>query len=122
VSGVGMHMTKHTFGVYSTAPGPVQPPDQAAVQARLDALPTRPLVELATGPASVAAYTVAHGRDGAPEWGLAVCDLPDGSRCYARVVDPDLLLDVEKREWVGAEVELAPGPEKGNVVSASRTP
>ena len=30
VSGVGMHMTKHVYGVYSTEPGPVQPPDAGA--------------------------------------------------------------------------------------------
>ena len=27
VSGVGMHMTKHVFGVYRAEPGPVAPPD-----------------------------------------------------------------------------------------------
>ena len=35
VSGVGMHMTKHVFGVYSSTPGPVAPPEQQAVQGRL---------------------------------------------------------------------------------------
>ena len=40
VSGVGMHMTKHVFGVYSTEPpasGRAAVPDQAGVQAGLDA-------------------------------------------------------------------------------------
>ena len=27
VSGVGMHMTKHVFGCYSTEPAPLRPPD-----------------------------------------------------------------------------------------------
>ncbi len=32
VSGVGMHMTKHVFGVYSTTPGALAPPDTVAIQ------------------------------------------------------------------------------------------
>ena len=30
VSGVGMHMTKHVFGCYSTTPGPLVPPEPVA--------------------------------------------------------------------------------------------
>ena len=37
VSGVGMHMTKHVFGVYAATPGAVEPPDAAGVQAAVDA-------------------------------------------------------------------------------------
>ncbi|HVM39465.1 MAG TPA: acetyl-CoA synthetase, partial [Acidimicrobiia bacterium] len=119
VSGVGMHMTKHVYGLYSTEPGPLAPPDEAAVQGRLDtAHRPRPIVVEASGEAAVAAYTVAHGRDGAPEWGLAILDLPDGARAYARIADPDLLAEVEKVEWVGASVTVEP-VEKGNVVRSS---
>jgi acetyl-CoA C-acetyltransferase len=39
VSGVGMHMTKHVFGVYSSEPAPVVPPRA------VDAVPTRPIVD-----------------------------------------------------------------------------
>jgi acetyl-CoA C-acetyltransferase len=107
VSGVGMHMTKHVFGVYSTEPGPVTPPDHDAVQAALDeAHPPCGIVDEHTGPATVAAYSVVHGRDGAPEWGLAVCDLAGGDRCYARIDDPELLADFEAEQWVGRDVEL----------------
>ena len=35
------------------------------------------------GAATVATYSVLHGRDGEPERALLVCDLPDGGRCYA---------------------------------------
>lgn len=118
VSGVGMHMTKHVYAAYSTEPGPLRPPDEAAVQARVRSEhPPKAIVEEATGPARVATYTVAHGRDGSPAWGLAVVDSASGARAYARIVDPDLLAEVEKVEWVGAEVELAAG-EPGNVVRA----
>jgi acetyl-CoA C-acetyltransferase len=121
VSGVGMHMTKHVFGLYSATPGPIGPRESAAVQRRLDQTPDRPIVATYAGPATVATYTVAHGRDGSPEWGLAICDLPPvhgPARAYARVEDPDLLTSVEDREWVGSAVELVPGPNDVNLVKA----
>jgi acetyl-CoA C-acetyltransferase len=56
-----------------------------------------------SGPATVRAYTVAHGRDGAPVQGLVVLDTAEG-RALARVRDEQLLLDAESRELVGSEV------------------
>ena len=118
VTGVGMHMTKHVYGVYSTSPGPAapHPPDGAGVQAGLDARSRPPITDVASGPATVATYTVAHGRDGAPEWGLAICDLPDGTRAYGRIDSSDLLADIERSEWVGAAVELVAGSDNVNLV------
>jgi acetyl-CoA C-acetyltransferase len=109
LSGVGMHMTKHVYGVYSTEPGAVAPPERAAVQAELDAGPRTTIRDTYAGPATVAAYSVVHGRDGEPEWGLVVCDLPDGHRAYAKVLDADVLRGAEKTEFVGTQVTLAPG-------------
>lgn len=100
VSGVGMHMTKHCFGVYSTTPGGVSLPG---------AMPTQPVVPITdaySGNATVASYTVAHGRDGAPEWGLVIGDIADGSRVYGKVEDIALLHEMEQREFVGETVEL----------------
>jgi len=118
-SGVGMHMTKHAFGVWSTAPGPLAPPDEAAVAAEvardLEVAPITDTVDDAT--ATVAAYTVLHGRDGAPEWGALVCDLPDGSRCYGRLEDPDALASAEVEELVGRTVHLA-GADGGVNIAA----
>ena len=57
-------------------------------------------------PFAIASYTVAHGRDGAPEWGLVIVDLADGSRAYGRVADADLLAAMEAEEWVGRTVHL----------------
>ena len=101
VSGVGMHMTKHAFGLYSTEPGPLAPPATVTT-----AQPTRRIVDTYDGDVVVAAYSVVHGRDGGPEWGLAVCDLPDGSRTYARFTDPDTLIHAETEELVGTRVTL----------------
>jgi acetyl-CoA C-acetyltransferase len=109
VTGVGMHMTKHVFGLYSTAPPPAgraRPPDQARVQARLDATPRTGIVDQHTGPATVASYTVAHARDGDPAWGLVIADLGDGTRAYGRVEDPDVLGSMEAEEWVGRAVRF----------------
>ncbi len=58
--------------------------------------------------ATVAAYSVVHGRSG-PAWGLAVCELSDGARCYARVHDADLVRSLEESEWVGRSVVLRDG-------------
>ena len=109
VSGVGMHMTKHVFGVYSTTPGEVSPPTPPRTAV------ARPIRDTYAGPATVAAYTVAHGRGGDAEWGLAVCDIPGGSgeRAYARISDPALMAEAEATELVGANVDLVAGD--GNV-------
>jgi acetyl-CoA C-acetyltransferase len=121
VTGVGMHMTKHVFGVYSAAPPPqgrVRPPDGAAVQAKLDAIPSTAIVDQHTGPATVASYTVVHARTGDPEWGLVIADVDDGTRAYARVEDADLLTAMEAEEWVGRDVEL---DAEGSGVNVVRT-
>jgi acetyl-CoA C-acetyltransferase len=109
ITGVGMHLAKHVAGVWSSTPRrtvPIEPPDVAALQAEVEAdQPREPLLMSWSGPATVRAYTVAHGRDGAPHQGLVVLDTEDG-RALARVHAPDLLADAESRELVGAEVTV----------------
>lgn len=118
VTGVGMHMTKHVFGVYSSAPPSrrVVPPDEPTVQARLDSTPSIGIVDIHAGPVTVASYTVAHGRDGMPDWGLVIGDLADGRRAYGRVEDADLLDAMEATEWVGRTIELEPTESGVNLV------
>jgi acetyl-CoA C-acetyltransferase len=108
VSGVGMHMTNHVYAVYSATPGAVTLPDEAAAQARVDALPKRAIANTAAGPASVAAYSVVHDREG-PAYGLLVCDLPGGQRCYARTDDPVAMQSLQDEEWVGRKIVLVDG-------------
>ena len=74
--------------------------------AEIQPMPAVPITTQPTGPAAIASYTVAHGRDGAPDWGLIIADLPDGTRAYARGEDQNLLADLEAREWVGRELHL----------------
>ncbi|MFI9592075.1 acetyl-CoA synthetase [Nonomuraea sp. NPDC052265] len=104
VTGVGMHLTKHTYAVWSSEPGGLLG----------DATPVFtasgvPVADSYAGPATVAGYTVAHGRDGGPEKGILVVDLPAGGRAHAHVLEPELLADAMSRELVGQRVELVTG-------------
>ena len=110
-----MHMTKHVFGVYRAEPGPLAPADEAVAQAEVDRAGRTRVVAEHSGDATVAAYSVVHGRDGQPEWGLLVCDLPDGSRTYAQVRDPSLCLAAESTEVVGTTVRLETATVTGPV-------
>ena len=71
-----MHLAKHVAAVWSSEPGPnTAPPDPAGIQADVAACqPRREVLTTWSGPATVCAYTVAHGRDGAPQQGLVVLD------------------------------------------------
>ena len=71
-SGVGMHMTKHVYGAYSTEPPLTAPrPDEQAVQKKLAERPLKVIRDTHSGPATIATYTVLHYRDLAYEWGLS---------------------------------------------------
>jgi len=105
VSGVGMHMTKHAFGVYSTTPPPSLPlagpkPPEPPPPA------PRPIVSTWEGPARVATYSVIHDRGGDATSGLAVCDVSHGGRTYARIEDRSRLEAMEQEEWTGRPVDL----------------
>ena len=118
VSGVGMHMTKHAYGVCSTTPppAPLEPPDDHATQVRLDAGPRRVITPTYEGAATVAAYSVVHDRTGAAVSALAICDLPDGTRTYGRAVDAGILSHAERVEWTGSEITLTAGENGVNRV------
>ena len=119
VSGVGMHMTKHAFDVYSTTPPTDLGWTRDGAGSRSPA--SRPIEASAGGDATVAAYTVVHARSGEPEWGLVICDLPGGARAYARVEEPGQLAAMEESEWVGNVVRLEAGGDGVNrVVSVVR--
>jgi acetyl-CoA C-acetyltransferase len=105
-SGVGMHMQKHAYGVWSTEPGGgvVEDPEPYAAVEEPSVIVGSP-----SGPATVATYSVLHGRDGDPERALLVCDLPEGGRCYALLVGgAEALAEAEIYELVGRHVTLTP--------------
>jgi acetyl-CoA C-acetyltransferase len=104
VSGVGMHMQKHAYGVWSTVPGPyVEAPAYAAEAEPLG------IVGSPEGSATVATYSVLHGHDGGPERALLVCDVPEGGRSYG-LLDGGVpaMLEAEADELVGRRVTLTP--------------
>jgi acetyl-CoA C-acetyltransferase len=113
-----MHMTKHVYGAYSTEPPTAAPrPDEQAVQKKLAERPVKVIRDTHQGQATIATYTVLHGRDGAAEWGLLVCDVDAETRCYARTTDADVLAELEQTECVGRTVELTTDEKNVNHVS-----
>ena len=102
----GGYATKHAFGVYGTEP-PAAGFRHDDPQAEIDALPSRRLasVEDAAGPATIEAYTVMHGRDGAPEQAIATCLLADGRRAWGLSSDADVMGALLEGEWVGTAVD-----------------
>lgn len=118
VSGLGMMMSNHVYAIYSTEPPPsdLRHPDQAAVQASVDAIAQRKIDDDYIGPAIIATYTVMHGRDGERSHGAAICDLPDGSRAYVRMKDAALLELAEREELVGRAVEIGAGSVVGEIL------
>ncbi|MFP6640954.1 MAG: acetyl-CoA synthetase [Myxococcota bacterium] len=115
-TGVGMHMVNHSYAVYSGRPGEIEIPNEAAAQERTAAAEECVIRDAATGPARVATYSVVHGREGR-RFGVAVCDLPDGERCYAQTESQDLMEEMEAAEWVGSEIELEDGGEGINRIA-----
>jgi acetyl-CoA C-acetyltransferase len=103
VSGVGMHMTKHVFGVYSTEPGRLGSGTRALPPAE-----KVPVVATHAGPATVAAYSVVHERDGSATRAVLICDVPGGARTYATTSETAVCRSAEERELVGARVQLEP--------------
>ena len=113
-TGVGMHMTKHVAGVWSREPGPMRRPTAP----RTDWPTTEvDVVAEARGPCTVVSATVIHGSDGEPSHVVAICDLPDGSRCYARSDDRSTIDAVLNGEWVKATGHLSAGAGSTNTLT-----
>ncbi|WP_043624335.1 acetyl-CoA synthetase [Nonomuraea candida] len=101
VTGVGMHLTKHTCAVWSSEPG-----GRLGSAAPVHVAREAPILATYEGAGTVAGYTVAHGADGLAEKGFLVVDVP-GGRAYAVVADAELLAEAEARELVGTRVRVA---------------
>jgi acetyl-CoA C-acetyltransferase len=92
-------------------------PDEKSVQKTLSERPLKVIRDTHEGAATIVTYTVLHGRDGTADWGLLVCDVDDGTRCYARTTDPAVLAELEQTECVGRTVELSTDENKVNGVA-----
>lgn len=101
---LGWNLTKHALGVYAGSPPPQgwRRAGGPALQAWVDALPHPAIVETPEGPATLETYTVAHGRDGEPEGGVAIGRMDDGRRFVAVTPrDRALLESMEREEPIG---------------------
>jgi acetyl-CoA C-acetyltransferase len=110
VTGVGMHMTKHVAAVWSATPGHVRRSEPHDIEQSWFADPTATgdvdVVATASGPAQVLAACVVHGGGRAADHAVAVCELPDGRRCYGRSADADVIEAVESGAWIKADATL----------------
>ena len=104
VTGNGGFLTKHAFGVYSTAP-PTRPYRHEDVQKEVDRSPTRELDEHFSGTAPVEAYTVMYDANGPAEAYLSVLT-PEGKRAWARNTNPKVLDAMTREEFCGRSVTL----------------
>ena len=103
----GGYLTKHAFGVYSTA-RPARSYEHADLQPEVDATPRREAVVDAEGPVNVESYTVMY-EDGEPVVGHAACLLPDGRRTWANVVDREAAAEMTLSEFCGRRGRLHAG-------------
>ncbi len=105
VTALSWYMTKHAAGIYSTAPndGAWRRPDMTADQQQIDALPHPELADQPVGAATIETYTVMHGREGKPDYGIVIGRVQDGRRFIANVAgDTAVLEGMTQREMVGA--------------------
>lgn len=110
VTGIGMHMTKHVAGVWSSTPGTTPLPDSDEPQQSVldDDAPGHIVRESGTGSVTVDAASAIFTREGSPESAIAICSFPDGSRCYASTDDADAIAAVVNDEWVSASASVIP--------------
>ncbi len=104
VTANGYYLTKHSFGIYSTAP-PATPwvrPDPAILQRELDNRPRAGFTTTPSGEATIETYTVMHGKSG-PERGILFGrELATGRRFVANTrSDRDTLLSLQDQESLG---------------------
>ena len=111
VTGNGWYLTKHSAGVYSSAPpsrsARPEPPESAG---KHDGAPLAVAKE-PNGPAVVETYTIVCGKSGEPETGIVLGRLSSGERFLAHTPEDRALFE----EWMSSE---AVG-RRGTVTAAS---
>jgi acetyl-CoA C-acetyltransferase len=108
VSALGWYVTKHSIGVYSTAPPErgFTRVDPASTQATVDALPGRASAGDYAGPATVEATAVVFEREGAPAVAIVSTITPDGRRALANTRDAVVMQDMTEKAWEGRRIAL----------------
>jgi acetyl-CoA C-acetyltransferase len=105
VTTVSGFITKQGFGVWSTDP----PRNGYRFEDLTDEVAkrteTRTAVDDYEGPATIAGYTVLH-TNGEPSKGIAICDLPDGTRTVASTDDVDIARAMTAEEFCGQKAMI----------------
>lgn len=117
VTGNGWYLTKHSIGIYGTAPSPNVRTgtawsriDPSEYQRDIDAEPHPEVATQPEGRARVETYTVVYERDGRPVRGIVVGRLGDDRRFVAHTPDDRALLDrIAAEEFLGAPGVAQPG-------------
>ncbi len=104
VTSNGGFITKHAFGIYSTAP-PAKRFRHDEPQPEVDATPQREVAPEYAGDVQIEGYTVIYGPSG-PDTGLAACRLPDGRRSWGNTRDADVLDAMVSEEFCGCPAQL----------------
>lgn len=103
----GGYLTKHAFGVWSTAPRPFPEVDPAAPQAALDAIPSPAFTEKPEGAGRIETMTVVHDR-GEPAFAIIIGRLDAGEvRFLAQLREG--CAELIDRPAVGRPIRVAPG-------------
>jgi acetyl-CoA C-acetyltransferase len=103
VTGNGNYLTKQSAGIWSTEPPdtPFAAPDEAALQAEIDAVPGPAVTDAPDGSATVETWTVMHDRAG-PAFAILYGRLGDGTRFIANTPDDRALLaEMTRRDMLG---------------------
>lgn len=107
VTGIGMHMTKHVVGIWSAIRPNHSLADFDEPQRAVIDDGTKNVVADANGVVSIDAASALFSHEGEAVSAVAICTLPDSSRCYAEITDRDLVAAVHRGEWVGANGKVS---------------
>jgi acetyl-CoA C-acetyltransferase len=104
-SAMGWYVTKHAIGVYSARP-PTRLFAHIDAGEEVERSRRRRVSSEYRGVATVEAYTVPFGRDGAPETAIISAIAPDGMRVLARSDDDDVIGAVLQTDPLGRRVTV----------------
>jgi acetyl-CoA C-acetyltransferase len=104
---LGWYLTKHAAGVFSASPPP-HPFELIDAGATLKRPAPRSVPTDYSGPATLEAYTVTHGRDGAPEAAIVTALTPTGGRVLTRTEIPETIATLLASDPLGTTIDVAP--------------
>lgn len=114
-TGNGWYLTKHSFGVYSTAApeGPFERPAPASYQNEIDALKSPAFTQAPEGLGRVETYTVVYGKDGPNKAIFVGRQASDNARFLAVSKDVETIGQMIDKPVIGREITVSKG-EKAN--------